>query len=287
MSGAALPHRPRGAALMLVLWLLALLAALVGAFAVTARIEHLQGRVLLDGVVAGEAARAGMEYALQRIDDPDLRLRWRPDGREYAWRFGSADVRVRIVDESGKVDLNQAGSELLAALLQGAGASQPQAAALAAAILDWRDADDLSQPAGGAEDRDYAAADLPYGAKDAPFESVAELEQVLGMTPELYARLAPSLTVFGSASPRREFAPPAVLAAMGLDPRQVQAERESPQLAGRVPGSGTYSIESRATLGSGRSAVLHVVVRSGGQGVAGSTASAYTSLRWQEGQATP
>lgn len=287
MTGVPPPGRHRGAALMLVLWLLTLLAALVGAFAVTARVEYLQGRVLRDGVIAGEAARAGVEYALDRVVEPDLKSRWRPDGREYDWRFGGADVRVRIVDESGKVDLNRADAVLLAALLRGAGAAPERVGALAAAILDWRDADNLTQPGGDAEDPGYAAAGLPYGAKDAPFESVAELEQVLGMTPEVYARLAPLATVYGGTVPRREFAPPEVLVAMGLDPQQVRAESEGPRPGGLVAGSGTYSIESRATLGSGRSAVLRVVVRSGGQGVAGSTASAYTALRWQEGLATP
>lgn len=277
----------RGSALMLVLWLIALLTALVGAFALTARVEHLQGRTLSDGLVAQEAARAGLEYALGRIDEPDPRLRWQPDGRTYRWRFAGADVQVRIVDESGKVDLNQADATLLAELLKGAGAPSDQATAVANAILDWRDADPLSQPGGGGEDPDYAAAGLPYGAKDAPFETVAEVEQVLGMTPALYARIASSLTVVGNASlPRREFAPPQVLAAMGLDEAQVRAEREADG-AVRIPGSGTYSIESRATLGSGRSASLRAVVRSGGQGVAGSTASAYTALQWQEGWAAP
>ena len=49
---------------------------------------------------------------------------------------------------------------------------------MAAAIVDWRDADPLTQPSGGGEDGDYAAANLPYGAKDAEFKSVAELQQV-------------------------------------------------------------------------------------------------------------
>lgn len=286
--GVASSRQSRGAALMLVLWLIALLTALVGAFALTARVEHQQGRTLSDGLVAQEAARAGLEYALGRVDDPDPRMRWRPDGRAYRWRFADADVQVRIVDESGKVDLNQADANLLTELLKGAGASPDQATAVAGAILDWRDPDPLTQPSGGAEDPDYAAASLSYGAKDAPFETVAEVEQVLGMTPALYARLAPNLTVVGNAPvPRREFAPPEVLAAMGLDPQQVRAEREAATSGVLNPGSGTYSIESRATLGSGRSANLRAVVRSGGQGVAGSTASAYTALRWQEGWAAP
>ena len=52
-------HRhAQGAALLLVLWLIALLTALVGAFALTARIEGMQGRVLHRGVIANEVARA-------------------------------------------------------------------------------------------------------------------------------------------------------------------------------------------------------------------------------------
>ena len=49
--------RARGAALLLVLWLVALLTALIGAFALTARIESLQARVLSTGAVAQEQNR--------------------------------------------------------------------------------------------------------------------------------------------------------------------------------------------------------------------------------------
>jgi type II secretory pathway component PulK len=53
-----------GAALVLVLWLIALMTALVGAFALSARVEHLQQRVLDDDARGQERARAGLEYAL-------------------------------------------------------------------------------------------------------------------------------------------------------------------------------------------------------------------------------
>ena len=59
------------------------------------------------------------------------------------------------------------------------------AAALVDAIVDFRDEDDL-HCLQGAEDRDYADAGLPRGAKDAAFEAVEELQQVLGMTREIY-----------------------------------------------------------------------------------------------------
>lgn len=57
----------RGAALVLVLWLIALLTAMIGAFALTARVEALQGSMLRNGGQAQEYARAGMEYALSRL----------------------------------------------------------------------------------------------------------------------------------------------------------------------------------------------------------------------------
>ena len=284
MTGRA-PPATRGAALILVLWLTALLAALIGAFAMTARTEYLQGRTLGSGLVAAQAARAGLEYAATRVSVPDPQLQWLPDGRPYRWRLGGVEIEVRIVDESGKVDLNAAEPASLSALMRVAGAEPAQADALAAAIVDWRDVDDLTQAQGGAEDPQYAAAGLDWGAKDAPFETVAEVEQVLGMTPALYARLAPHLTIFSGlpmADPR--FATPEVLQSMGIDPANVLAGRERPPQPGDASfvgaGSGTYSIDSHARLGDGRESVLRAVIRLGPSGVPG---SAFTVMRWEEG----
>lgn len=275
----------RGAALLLVLWLVALLTALVGAYALTARIEALQGRVGSRGAMAQEIARAGMEYALVRVADRNPETHWQPNGRAYAWRFDGHDVQVRIIDETGKVDLNQAEVPLLSRLMQALGEPPDTGDALAAAIVDWRDADDLSQPVGGAEDGDYAAAGRPYGAKDAPFETIAELEQVLGMTPDLYARLEPFLTLYsGRGQPDATYAQGPVLVAMGMDATAWLAQREAAGAAGALQlvgtGSGTYSIESRARLADGRETSLRTVVRAGASPVPG---SAYTLLRWEEG----
>lgn len=277
--------RMHGAALLLVLWLVALLTALVGAYALTARMEALQGRVGSRGAIAQEVARAGIEYALVRVADRNPETHWQPNGRPYAWTFDGQQVQVRIVDETGKVDLNQADVPLLSRLMQALGEPADASDALAAAIVDWRDADNLTQPVGGAEDSDYAAAEREYGAKDAPFETVAEVEQVLGLTPDLYARLAPFLTLYsGRAQPDATYAPGPVLQAMGVDAAAWLAQRNAtgatggPQLVGA--GSGTYSIESRARLADGREASVRTVVRAGASPVPG---SAYTLLRWEEG----
>lgn len=281
-----LPRTASGAALLLVLWLIALLTAVVGAFAMLARVEYLQGRTLSQGVVADQAARAGLEYAMTRVVDLDQARQWLPDGREYTWRFGDADVTIVIVDESGKVDINAADLDLLAGLMQAVGVERQPARKLATAILDWRDPDSLTQIEGGAEDGDYASEDLPYGAKDAPFETVAELQLVLGMTPELFAKLAPHLTVYsGQGRPSEQYASAEVLQALGIDPERALAERRRPRQPGEAgalvgAGTGTYSIDSRARLRGGRVSVLRAVVRAGNSGLPG---SAYTPLRWEEG----
>jgi general secretion pathway protein K len=88
------------------------------------------------------------------------------------------------------------------------------------------------------------------------------------------------------------FASGPVLSAMGYEADALRARREAwspdsgappPQLGPGQPlvadNSGTYSIESRARV-RGRTAVLRVVVRSGGNGLPG---SAWTPLRWEEG----
>ena len=280
------PRTDSGAALLLVIWLIALLTAVVGAFAMAARVEYLQGRTLSDGVVADEAARAGLEYAMTRVVDLDQTRQWLPDGRDYDWRYGDAQVTVKITDESGKIDLNAADLDLLAGLIQAEGVERTPARRLAAAILDWRDPDSLTQAEGGAEDGDYSSAGLPYGAKDAPFETVAEAQLVLGMTPELFEKLAPHLTVYsGQGRPNEQYADAKVLQAMGVDAERALAERLRPRQPGEAAalvgaGTGTYSIDSRARLRGGRVSVLRAVVRAGNSGLPG---SAYTPLRWEAG----
>ena len=282
-------RRARGAALLLVLWLIALLTALVGAFALNARIEALQGRVLSGGMQAQEVARAGIEYALVRLADTEPTTRWIADGRSYPWGFAGSRVEISVVDETGKVDLNQAQAPMLSALMQAVGVERDLAERLAGAIVDWRDPDSLTQVAGGAEDPDYAAAGLRYGAKDAPFETLGEVEQVLGMTPQVFERIEPHLTIYsGRAQPDQRYAQGPVLVALGLDPESLLAQRAGTGVtppAGLLmaTGSGTYSVASRARLPDGREAVLRTVVRAGGGLVPG---SAYTTLRWQEGAAS-
>lgn len=284
--------KARGAALVLVLWLIVLLAATIGAFALTAKVEYLQGRVVARMAAGQETARAGVEYAVSRLQADPPRPAWQADGRRYRWQFNGLPVDLRIVAETGKVDLNLADRLLLEGLLRALSVEPARATQVVGAILDWRDRDDLRQPAGGAEAGDYAAAGMPYGAKNAAFESIGELQRLLGMDAALYTRLLPCVTVFGATRPEPRFAAAPVLTAMGLDAAQVIAARERGTAAGldaapvaqpSFSGNGTYSIESRVQLGGEREAVLRAVVRVGSSGVG---TVGYTVVRWEQGAAT-
>jgi len=185
-------NRPqRGAALMLVLWLVVLMAALVSSFAFSARVESMLGRGLARSVAGTEAARAGIEFAVHQMWHADPAQRWRADGRTYAWTLGRAEIRLRLADVAGQVDVNASDAPLLAALMQQAQVPSARADALAAAVVGWR---------------------------SAPFESVARLQQVPGMDAELYARLWPELTLYsGRALPDPDLASPMVLAALEVE----------------------------------------------------------------------
>ena len=90
---------PRGAALLLVMWLILLLSGLVAGYAMAARIESMQGNGLARGTTAREAARAGVEYATARMLDPDPERRWAADGRDYRFAFDGAQVEISVRDE--------------------------------------------------------------------------------------------------------------------------------------------------------------------------------------------
>ncbi len=292
------PRRQRGVALILVIWVIALMGVLLGSFALIARTENLESRHLFDGVTARYAARAGLERAVFALRDPDQTQHWVGDGRPYDFDFGDAKVRVTLTDESGLIDINTADDTMLQALFVSVGVDQNQAVALSDAIQDWRDPDDIPRPQ-GAEIGDYKTAGLSYGPSNGPFQTISEVQQVLGMSYALYSKIEPAITIYaGGARPNAAYAPFEVLRTLpGMTDdlaRQVIAARQ--QIAPGQPGAAdltlpdgtpivasgggnTYTVQSRATLPNGASSSIDASIRLGGVGVSGRP---YTVLRWRD-----
>ncbi|HLH15894.1 MAG TPA: hypothetical protein VKX45_01675 [Bryobacteraceae bacterium] len=245
--------REGGSALLMVLWLSAALAAIGFSLAATVRGEAERTGTALDGLrsyylAAGGVQRCAAELLWSRMyTDPNQRPI--PQGAtSVRYDFPSGIVRVEILPETGKLDVNHAPIEDLVRLLAALGVPTGRAEQIAAAIDDWR------RPNGpGAFDGFYAAQVPSFRASHTSFQEIEELLLVQGVTPELFygtyvpadawdgpppvtaegapaGRLIPRgglidcLTVYGSGGQvDANTAAPAVLAAVGLPPFAVQA----------------------------------------------------------------
>jgi general secretion pathway protein K len=189
--------RQSGIALIAVLWLTILLTVIASGFAFSMHGEAVAARNALSLAQARAAADGAIERtAFELIRPRNLPAVWQADGSVQTWAEGEIKLTTVALDESARIDLNTASDALLKGLLQNVGGLDSAAAdAVLAAILDWRDADDLKRP-NGAEEADYRAAGKKYKPANAPFDSVGELARVLGVTPALVARVADSLTVY-------------------------------------------------------------------------------------------
>lgn len=186
--------RSRGVVLVGVLWVIALLSIVAAGMSVSMRNEIRLAGNLVAAAQARHAAEAGVQLALVGLLTASEERGWKTGDAVREFAVGGAEVRVRLTNESGKIDLNAAPEGLLDALLRVVAVAPETRRQIVDAIADWRDADDLPRPA-GAEDEQYAVAGKTYGAKDGPFESVDELQLVRGVTPPLYRALKPALTV--------------------------------------------------------------------------------------------
>ncbi len=142
--------------------------------------------------LANGAVHRSLYEVFRQTADPS---NWRPDGQERRWETDGATIEVVVMDETGKIDINTSSDALLKSLFLSVGVGEEKATQLLDAVLDWRDADSLPRP-NGAERDAYRAAGLKYEPANAPFEAVEQLQQVLGMTPDIYARIAPMITVY-------------------------------------------------------------------------------------------
>lgn len=275
------PSRQRGIALVIVLWIVTLLSVMAASFAYSTRTETTLAAHAMNRARARALAEAGVNYAMLHLLSPTASRDWLIEGSAREWRFGGAELRIRVVGAGGLIDLNAGHRDLLKGLFVSAGVPDPEVDALLDAIEDWRDPDDLKR-SNGAEAAEYRDAGRPE-PKNAPFESVEELQQVLGMTRALYRQVAPALTVYSRQSGiDPAAAPPRVLQAVpGIDPGGIDEyveQRTASLIQGtpppELPALGAYLSRSRETtyhiavevlLDTGLGAVTEAIVTQRGR----------------------
>lgn len=201
-----------GAALIMVLWLVAALSLVVAAGARGVRqqtqrtaldLERLRSESLLDAAVQLVAQRLNSEkgqpigYKMQRMN------------------LGQSEIWVEVTPSGGLVDVNVASEGLLRTLFQRAGAmSAGEAAILTSRVQDYIDPDDTPGGVGGAEAAQYRAAGWPSLPRNGALEDRSELKSVFGMTSELYEIIAPHLGINGQQRIEVDSAPPALIDAL-------------------------------------------------------------------------
>ena len=291
-----LRSQQKGVALVLVLWVLLLLTIITGSFSLMARTDRIEAHSLLSGTQARLSAEAALNIAVLSLRDPNNETRMLADGRPYAQYFDGVLLEVSAIDERGKVDINNTDELTMANMFVGNGLDADEAAALAAAVMDWRDADELER-VNGAEEDAYSAAGLQLGPANRPFLMSEELLQVIGMPYELFRKIDPGITVFSRTGiPDPAFAPLEALMSMP-DITRDEAQRFIEERNAREPGDSvgvslpngtvvmeqgrgvTYSIKIKATMPNGIWEQLEATIRLGGN----RSGSPYQVLRWREG----
>lgn len=208
------PDREKGAALLAVL----LLVAVVGAVSATMIGKmRLQTSLAMNSLAAAQARAfaLGLESLVTlTIDDLTASSRqrttlmggWNGATRRYPLPNGAGLAEATVRDGGNCFNINSVaqgdavqgltarpgGIEQFTTLMRLLGTPDADAARIAAAAADWVDSDDVPV-FGGAEDQAYAANAAPYRTGNTLFAEVSELRAVIGVTPEIYARLRPYL----------------------------------------------------------------------------------------------
>ncbi len=208
---------PSGFVLVMVLWLIALLTIIALGLAYNSRQAVRGASSITGGVQARYLAEGGVQLALMNLLSRQPQDRLLGDGETMEMSLPGGGVELTVTDEAGKIDINTASAEMMSRLFASFDVAPSDADALADALVDYRDEDDL-KGLNGAEDPDYEAAGLPWEAKDSAFTDVEELQQVYGMPRWLYQVVLPYITIYSRArGVNPEVAPLQVLFALSDD----------------------------------------------------------------------
>jgi len=186
-----------GVALMMVIWLIALLMTMVLAFSLTMRANMYSAHATSEAVRGKCLAQAGLERAITELcykkaggggEAPKQEtVGWRTDGRPYDDKVGDDSYVVKVVDESGKIQINALTDRtgvILTNLLVTLGVSLDDSYTIVDSILDWKGTGELERLHGAKSDY-YLSLPVPYKSKNGPFDTLEELLLVKGITREI------------------------------------------------------------------------------------------------------
>ena len=235
------PRDEQGVELLLILRVLSLISVLVLSWAQEWRTELQLAANFREAYQCRRLAEGGVYYALGKLVETkileaslatpggspeaaaNLAAAWQGDQETHQMQLPGGLVQVRVEDEGGKLNLNQANEERLTALFTALEFPLGRIRLMVDSLLDWRSRGDSPRP-NGAKSAYYLKLDPPYVVRNGPLEAVEELAWVRGFeSSQMVPRLGQWLTVVGAGQGVNiNNAPQAVLLAMGLPPEVVQ-----------------------------------------------------------------
>jgi general secretion pathway protein K len=195
------PRDDRGFALIAVLLVLAIISVLGAEFAYATRLEASAVRAYKDGITGAHLAEAAIAQAIRELigdwtvvaadEEGELTFYTRdrvpiPHLPRRQVEFGPGQFSYRLRDEEALLNVNTAQPGRLEALLDALGVQRAQRDQIVDSIQDWRDPNEEHRLSGAESDDYYLKLPVPYRARNANLESVNELLQIRGVTPELY-----------------------------------------------------------------------------------------------------
>jgi type II secretory pathway component PulK len=203
-----LRHNSGGMALILAMIAIFVFSALAAGFALSMKVEarlaqtaDAEQRLLWAGRSGMEKARYDLARQLTVPSQPfdALYQRWAggpggpgvsnnvPDGMaldhyqidEETW------CKIDIIDLDRKININTATPDVIKQALTLMGVDANDISVVSDSIADWIDPGDDALPA-GAESDYYQGLPLPYYAKNAPIDDIAELRFIKGITQEMF-----------------------------------------------------------------------------------------------------
>lgn len=197
-------HGERGFTLVAVLWVTIVLAIIALGYATTARMNGVSVRnsriMHQERYLMESALELGM-YEFRKYErnrsllankeeveanaGQELDL-WYPRFEPFMVDVEGTELGIRLVNESGKINVNLVDKGLWDAIVKACGIEdEDRSTAMFDALRDWVDGDDLHR-AEGAENDYYTALFPPYQCKNGPIESLEELLLIKDITPDLY-----------------------------------------------------------------------------------------------------
>jgi general secretion pathway protein K len=263
----------RGIALLLVLWALVLLGTLALGFSWSMRTEAIAARNGIDETRAYFQARTGVSRAVALLasQHADNVL-----AETIAGEDGDASYEVRIESESGKVDVNTVGEEVLLGILKKGGLPEEEAETVRDAILDWRDEDDVPRPH-GAESAEYGRMTEPVSPRNGKIRGIGELMHVKAVTRGFHdAFLSRVFTTHGNPAQLSFLrAPEIVLRSLpGVSDEAVdrilEGRRKEPPISAAdlapMVGEGLLTAQGLALLSGGSSSNAYTIIATGRAG---------------------